>query len=92
MDEPTVDIEREIALLRDELARAEAPPLGLASRLEAGFRTKVSTTNVSWEPRVVVACIIFAVGASASGIADPSVAVAFALGAVVYGRLAVKVR
>jgi hypothetical protein len=58
----TDSLERDVAFLRLSLSETDVLPLGIVSRLEAGLvRASRDDTPVGWEPRVVVACLAFAV-------------------------------
>ncbi|MEP6619331.1 MAG: hypothetical protein ABJE47_08450 [bacterium] len=55
--EQEVDLQR----VRDTLVASVAVPLGMTSRLEAGvLRSVRGDWRVGWEPRLAVACIVFA--------------------------------
>jgi hypothetical protein len=54
--------EAEISRLRERLDADVTVPAGMISRLEAGVtRAARGDTPVGWEPRVVVACVMFAI-------------------------------
>jgi hypothetical protein len=60
--DPTDSLERDVVNLRLALTETDVLPLGIVSRLEAGLvRASRDDTPVGWEPRIVVACVAFAV-------------------------------
>lgn len=91
MDESEVDLEQEVAQLRAALAYPDQPPLGLASRLEAAVHSKINGDEVGWEPRLVVACVVFAVGAAMIDLITGT-AIILAVAAAAYSRFAIGAR
>lgn len=59
-------VEREVSRLRANLAVEVDVPLGMLSRLDAGVRrAPAGSSELSWESRAVVACVVWAILQSA---------------------------
>ncbi|MEO8622158.1 MAG: hypothetical protein ABI625_13895 [bacterium] len=83
-------LEHELERVRGELVADISVPLGMVSRLEMGvLRAARADTGIGWEPRVTIACVVFAlVEFSARATASMHVAAATAVVAVAYAWLA----
>ncbi len=86
-------LERELDSLKATLLVPEPVPLGLAARLEAAVARAMGTSagaRIGWEPRLVIACLVFAI---AWAFAGPDGTVAFAaiaaVVAVAYAAVAI---
>jgi hypothetical protein len=90
MDDITAEIEQDVARLRAELAHPARPPAGLTSRIEASVRATINQDEVGWQPRLVIACIVFAVGAAMTDV-GAAAAIALMLVATFYSQTAIRV-
>ena len=71
--EQTDQIEGEVARLRTVLRDDSAVPLGMVSRLQGAVaREAANDAPLGWEPRLVVACLVYALVSAATPTASSS--------------------